>query len=168
MKQTKARRDPVTRDEFLKIVKHARRVSDGQETITEVADRFNRSRATVREIFQAGTFPQYERNKVSRRQSSGTVTDKKARRNKSEQTVAHDIHADDVPSEAEVLNKVINNLCIEVDNLKAERLASLTMVRSRLDDIQLENERIQSWLKAIDTRLSNLNAKALKWPWGRR
>ncbi|MFB6518604.1 hypothetical protein [Streptomyces sp. NPDC056401] len=165
MKQTKPRKapaKPLTRDKFRNILRAVASAKQNGRSMDQVAERQGVSVETVRAVRRTGTWVEFVRYKKSlRAKKNGADAPAKV----TPEEVAQAAQAEETkPETPTVTREEFLALQKTVNELRASHKDLTYSINRNSADL----ERLSSWVKAIDTRLSNLKGRALTWPWGRR
>lgn len=174
MKQTKTRKAPsapLTPEKFRSILRSVSTASQTGRTIASVAERQGVSVETVNTVRRTGTWSEFVKYKQSLRAKRGSYSAPKKVR---PSVVAKDAAREGDPKTFTITKEDLDKLA-RIEHLVTNRLSLVPKLESRLSHIEDRVDThaqslrsLSSWVNTIDTRLSALRSRAVKWPFGRR
>ncbi|MFM9793326.1 hypothetical protein [Streptomyces turgidiscabies] len=160
-KTRKAPAKPLTPAKFRNILRAVDTAKRNGKTIASVAERQGVSVETVNTVRRTVTWSGFVKYKKSlRTQKNGSS--KPAKAEPAEVAKAAQVEDPKPQMPAVTLEEFAQLQRKVVDQAVTIRDLKYSTSRNSAD-----LERLSSWVKAIDTRLSNLRSRAVKWPWGR-
>ena len=141
MTVTRSTRTPITQSLFLDVSRDIKRsVKEGSYNVKAMADWYSVSEQTVRAIRQAGTWPQWERDKQERRT------------NKAKKQRATSSDSDELDKELKALGALTG-------------ASELEQLNRRVTELEERQENAFMWLRRLDR--AQVAQKPKAWPWSR-